>query len=82
MRFVRSLHSRNTHFWFNVCSSSPDAYSTLDQRGRRNTLDNTLEPADKDGVQVNTGHIQHTDTLSKKYIIDRTDKIIIFKNNC
>uniref|UniRef100_A0A4W6DK97 Catenin delta 1 n=1 Tax=Lates calcarifer TaxID=8187 RepID=A0A4W6DK97_LATCA len=26
----------------------PDAYSTLDQRGRRNTLDNTLEPADKD----------------------------------
>uniref|UniRef100_A0A665WCG8 Catenin delta-1-like n=1 Tax=Echeneis naucrates TaxID=173247 RepID=A0A665WCG8_ECHNA len=29
----------------------PDAYSTLDQRGRRNTLDNTLEPADKDGVQ-------------------------------
>ncbi|TMS23761.1 Catenin delta-1 [Larimichthys crocea] len=29
----------------------PDAYSTLDQRGRRNTLDNTLEPADKDAVQ-------------------------------
>ncbi|XP_034543374.1 catenin delta-1 isoform X1 [Notolabrus celidotus] len=29
----------------------PDAYSTLDQRGRRNTLDNTLEPADKDPVQ-------------------------------
>ncbi|XP_008293376.1 catenin delta-1 isoform X2 [Stegastes partitus] len=28
----------------------PDAYSTLDQRGR-NTLDNTLEPADKDAVQ-------------------------------
>ncbi|XP_061580906.1 catenin delta-1 isoform X1 [Cololabis saira] len=29
----------------------PDAYSTLDQRGRRNTLDNTLEPADKDPMQ-------------------------------
>ncbi|XP_041839553.1 catenin delta-1 isoform X2 [Melanotaenia boesemani] len=29
----------------------PDAYSTLDQRGRKNTLDNTLEPADKDAVQ-------------------------------
>ncbi|XP_032382055.1 catenin delta-1 isoform X3 [Etheostoma spectabile] len=29
----------------------PDAYSTLDQRGRRNTFDNTLEPADKDPVQ-------------------------------
>ncbi|XP_072240312.1 catenin delta-1 isoform X4 [Leuresthes tenuis] len=29
----------------------PDAYSTLDQRGRRNTLDNTLEPADRDGAQ-------------------------------
>ncbi|XP_029295554.1 catenin delta-1 isoform X2 [Cottoperca gobio] len=29
----------------------PDAYSTLDQRGRRNTLDNTLEPAGKDAVQ-------------------------------
>ncbi|XP_063739580.1 catenin delta-1 isoform X4 [Eleginops maclovinus] len=31
----------------------PDAYSTLDQRGRRNTLDNTLEPADRDAVQKN-----------------------------
>ncbi|CAK6980527.1 catenin delta-1 isoform X3 [Scomber scombrus] len=31
----------------------PDAYSTLDQRGRRNTLDDTLQPADKDGVQKN-----------------------------
>jgi hypothetical protein len=31
----------------------PDAYSTLDQRGRRNTLDDTLEPADKDTVQKN-----------------------------
>ncbi|XP_075892573.1 catenin delta-1 isoform X2 [Nelusetta ayraudi] len=29
----------------------PDGYSTLDERGRRNTLDNTLEPADRDGVQ-------------------------------
>ncbi|KAM4604273.1 catenin delta-1 isoform 2-T3 [Polymixia lowei] len=29
----------------------PDAYSTLDQRGRRNTLEGTLEPADKDPVQ-------------------------------
>ncbi|XP_076001329.1 catenin delta-1 isoform X2 [Genypterus blacodes] len=31
----------------------PDAYSTLDQRGRRNTLDNTLEPAVSDAVQKN-----------------------------
>ncbi|XP_046900549.1 catenin delta-1 isoform X1 [Hypomesus transpacificus] len=29
----------------------PDAYSTLDQRGRSNTLNDTLEPADKDGAQ-------------------------------
>ncbi|MEQ2229705.1 hypothetical protein ILYODFUR_021581 [Ilyodon furcidens] len=29
----------------------PDAYSTLDQRGRKNTLDNNLEPADQDSVQ-------------------------------
>ncbi|XP_034043219.1 catenin delta-1 isoform X2 [Thalassophryne amazonica] len=29
----------------------PDSYSTLDQTGRRNTLDNTLEPTDKDPVQ-------------------------------
>ncbi|XP_030643965.1 catenin delta-1 [Chanos chanos] len=29
----------------------PDAYSTLDQRGRRNTMDDTLESADKDGAQ-------------------------------
>ncbi|KAF7663159.1 hypothetical protein LDENG_00216900 [Lucifuga dentata] len=28
-----------------------DAYSTLDQRGRGNTLDNTVEPAEKDAVQ-------------------------------
>lgn len=34
---------------------SLDAYSTLDERGRRNTLDNSLEPADKDAVQVNIG---------------------------
>ncbi|XP_046725600.1 catenin delta-1 isoform X1 [Silurus meridionalis] len=26
----------------------PDAYATLDQRGRRNTLDDTLEPAEND----------------------------------
>uniref|UniRef100_A0AAZ3NZ45 Catenin delta-1 n=1 Tax=Oncorhynchus tshawytscha TaxID=74940 RepID=A0AAZ3NZ45_ONCTS len=32
----------------------PDAYSTLDQRGRKNTLDGTLEPADKDTAQVHT----------------------------
>ncbi|XP_051939210.1 catenin delta-1 isoform X4 [Hippocampus zosterae] len=31
----------------------PDAYSTLDQRGRRNTLDNTIEPDDKDAAQKN-----------------------------
>ncbi|CAJ1052958.1 catenin delta-1 isoform X3 [Xyrichtys novacula] len=31
----------------------PDAYSTLDQKGRRGTLDNTLEPTDKDAVQKN-----------------------------
>ncbi|XP_061684788.1 catenin delta-1 isoform X9 [Syngnathoides biaculeatus] len=31
----------------------PDAYSTLDQRARRNTLDNTIEPDDKDAVQKN-----------------------------
>ncbi|XP_029949481.1 catenin delta-1 isoform X2 [Salarias fasciatus] len=29
----------------------PDAYSTLDQSGRKNTLDNTLEPADRDAPQ-------------------------------
>ncbi|XP_056135450.1 catenin delta-1 isoform X2 [Lampris incognitus] len=29
----------------------PDAYSTLDQRRRRNTLDDTLETADKDAAQ-------------------------------
>ncbi|XP_006790904.1 catenin delta-1 [Neolamprologus brichardi] len=31
----------------------PDAYSTLDQTGRRNTLDNTLGPTDKDLDQKN-----------------------------
>uniref|UniRef100_A0A7N8WUS3 Catenin (cadherin-associated protein), delta 1 n=1 Tax=Mastacembelus armatus TaxID=205130 RepID=A0A7N8WUS3_9TELE len=35
------------------------AYSTLDQRGRKNTLDNTLEPADKDAVQVSTSHTHY-----------------------
>ncbi len=45
--------------------SSSDAYSTLDQRGRRNTLDNTLEPADKDAAQVNAGHmLMHTHSLT------------------
>ncbi|KAM9770873.1 LOW QUALITY PROTEIN: catenin delta-1 [Menidia menidia] len=29
----------------------PDAYSTLDQRGRRNTLDDTLQPADREALQ-------------------------------
>ncbi|KAK7929703.1 hypothetical protein WMY93_006098 [Mugilogobius chulae] len=29
----------------------PDGYSTLDQKGRRSSLDNTLETADKDAVQ-------------------------------
>uniref|UniRef100_A0A096LUU1 Catenin delta 1 n=1 Tax=Poecilia formosa TaxID=48698 RepID=A0A096LUU1_POEFO len=29
----------------------PDAYSTLDQRGRKNTLDKTLDAADQDSVQ-------------------------------
>uniref|UniRef100_A0AAR2KD04 Catenin (cadherin-associated protein), delta 1 n=1 Tax=Pygocentrus nattereri TaxID=42514 RepID=A0AAR2KD04_PYGNA len=29
-----------------------NAYTTLDQRGRRNTLDDTLEPADSDAAQV------------------------------
>lgn len=36
--------------------SSPDGYSTLDQRGRRNTLDDTLAPVDGDGVEVNIPH--------------------------
>lgn len=39
-----------------------DAYSTLDQRGRRNTLDNTLEPADKDAVQVHAGQMSRHPT--------------------
>lgn len=49
-------HTKTMHtsLWFNIRLSSSDAYSTLDQRGRRNTLDNTLEPADRDAVQVNT----------------------------
>lgn len=36
--------------------SSSDAYSTLDQRGRRNTLDDTLTPVDGDGVEVKAAH--------------------------
>lgn len=31
----------------------PDGYSTLDQRGRANSLENALEPADQDSVQKN-----------------------------
>lgn len=54
--FERSLHHKHTRSSGLTCCSSSDAYSTLDQRGRRNTLDNTLEPADQDAVQVNTGH--------------------------
>uniref|UniRef100_A0A667WJY0 Catenin delta 1 n=1 Tax=Myripristis murdjan TaxID=586833 RepID=A0A667WJY0_9TELE len=38
---------KTTHIYIHLT----DAYSTLDQRGRRNTLDNTLEPADRDAVQ-------------------------------
>lgn len=34
-----------------LCSCS-DAYSTLDPRGRLNTLDDSLKPADKDAAQV------------------------------
>lgn len=30
-----------------------DSYATLDQRGRRNTMDDTLEPAEND-IQVKT----------------------------
>lgn len=54
---THTLHTHNTNLtgFFSV-----DAYSTLDQRVRRNTLDNTLEPADRDGVQVNTGTRTHT----------------------
>uniref|UniRef100_A0AAQ6A918 Catenin (cadherin-associated protein), delta 1 n=1 Tax=Amphiprion ocellaris TaxID=80972 RepID=A0AAQ6A918_AMPOC len=46
----------------NTSCSSLDAYSTLDQRGR-NTLDNTLEPADRDAVQVSTGHMSRHHTF-------------------
>ncbi|KAM9314366.1 catenin delta-1 isoform 2-T3 [Pholidichthys leucotaenia] len=31
----------------------PDAYSTLDQSGRKNTLDDTLQPADAESIQKN-----------------------------
>uniref|UniRef100_A0A671KGV2 Catenin delta-1-like n=1 Tax=Sinocyclocheilus anshuiensis TaxID=1608454 RepID=A0A671KGV2_9TELE len=34
----------------------PDAYSTLDQRGRRNTLDDTLDRSDREALQVT--HLQ------------------------
>lgn len=33
--------------------SSADSYSMLDQRGRRNTLEDTLAPVDGDGGEVN-----------------------------
>uniref|UniRef100_A0A7N6BBJ8 Catenin (cadherin-associated protein), delta 1 n=1 Tax=Anabas testudineus TaxID=64144 RepID=A0A7N6BBJ8_ANATE len=53
----------------------PDAYSTLDERGRRNTLDNSLEPADKDAVQVNIGC---THTLPTHIPLhDRTQMMIL-----
>ncbi|XP_019129427.1 catenin delta-1 isoform X2 [Larimichthys crocea] len=52
----------------------PDAYSTLDQRGRRNTLDNTLEPADKDAVQggmygERQASLPLTDSYDEKLIV-------------
>uniref|UniRef100_A0A667WYF2 Catenin delta 1 n=1 Tax=Myripristis murdjan TaxID=586833 RepID=A0A667WYF2_9TELE len=47
---------KTTHIYIHLT----DAYSTLDQRGRRNTLDNTLEPADRDAVQVNMNPIDNT----------------------
>lgn len=49
---VATLHPR-----LRVSVPSSDAYSTLDPRGRRNTLDNTLEPADKDPAQVDLPHL-------------------------
>ncbi|XP_051939209.1 catenin delta-1 isoform X3 [Hippocampus zosterae] len=46
----------------------PDAYSTLDQRGRRNTLDNTIEPDDKDAAQgVRFGERQASLPLMDSY---------------
>uniref|UniRef100_A0A7N6AVQ1 Catenin (cadherin-associated protein), delta 1 n=1 Tax=Anabas testudineus TaxID=64144 RepID=A0A7N6AVQ1_ANATE len=59
-----------------VCSTAKlDAYSTLDERGRRNTLDNSLEPADKDAVQVNIGC---THTLPTHIPLhDRTQMMIL-----
>ncbi|XP_077426187.1 catenin delta-1 isoform X2 [Vanacampus margaritifer] len=46
----------------------PDAYSTLDQRGRRNTLDNTIEPEDKEAVQgVRFGQRQASLPLMDSY---------------
>lgn len=35
-----------------ILSVAPDAYSTIDQRGRRNTLDDTLDRSDRDTPQV------------------------------
>lgn len=37
--------------WY-ILSVAPDAYSTIDQRGRRNTLDDTLDRSDRDAPQV------------------------------
>uniref|UniRef100_A0A3B5LVG8 Catenin (cadherin-associated protein), delta 1 n=1 Tax=Xiphophorus couchianus TaxID=32473 RepID=A0A3B5LVG8_9TELE len=42
------VHIKNTN------TSHTDAYSTLDQRGRKNTLDKTLDAADQDSVQVDS----------------------------
>lgn len=44
--------------------SSSDAYSTLDQRGRRNTLDDTLAPVDGDGVEVKTRHTDEVTSIA------------------
>ncbi|XP_077574708.1 catenin delta-1 isoform X3 [Stigmatopora nigra] len=46
----------------------PDAYSTLDQQGRRNTLENTVEPVHKDAVQgVSFGERQASMPLMDSY---------------
>ncbi|XP_017287943.1 catenin delta-1 isoform X3 [Kryptolebias marmoratus] len=42
---------RNDREMIPMNDMGPDAYSTLDPRGRKNTLDETLEPADKDTAQ-------------------------------
>lgn len=49
---ARSRGARAHIISLTQCRSTADGYSTLEERGRRNTLDNTLEPADKDGVPV------------------------------